>query len=84
MASLNDEASPIARLIGHNGKRTIGWVYVWENSELAILWTAPQEPVAFIDPAIGAELLMEATATTPVDVMSFLRGLSKITYKGGS
>lgn len=84
MVSLNDEASPIARLIGHDGKRTIGWVYVWEASELAILWIAPQESGACIDPAIGADLLARASATTPVDVICFLRGLSETTYKSGS
>lgn len=84
MVPLNDEASPIARLIGFDGKRTVGWVYVWEDSELAILWIAPQGSAAFIYPAIGADLLMEATATTPVDVISFLCGLSKVTYKSGS
>lgn len=84
MVPLNNEASPIARLIGFDGKRTIGWVYVWEDSELAIFWIAPQEPAAFIDPAIGADLLMKATATTPVDVISFLCGLSKVTHKSGS
>ena len=83
MASLDDEASPIARLIGYDGKRTIGWVYVWEDSELAILWIAPQDSAVFIEPALGADLLAKASGTTPVDVFSFLCGLPKVTYKSG-
>ena len=84
MVPLNDEASPISRLIGFDGKSTIGWVYIWEDSELAILWIAPEESAAFIDPAIGADLLAKASATTPVDVISFLGTLIKPTVERGS
>lgn len=84
MVPFNDEASPIARLIGSDGKRTTGWVYVWEDSELAILWIAPRQQATFIDPELSADLLAKASATTPVDVISFLGGLPKVTTESGS
>ncbi|MEN8935021.1 MAG: hypothetical protein ABF245_08840, partial [Planktotalea arctica] len=67
----------IARLIGSNGKHTVGWVYVWESSELSILWINKRDPVAFIDPPLCPERLAKAKATTPEDVIAFLTALLK-------
>lgn len=73
----NDEATPIARLIGQDGKSVVGLAYVWETSELAILWFEPKEPAAFIDPEICSEVLGEAQATTPQDVVALLSKLTR-------
>ena len=74
---LNEEASPIARLIGPNGQRTVGWVYAWETSELSILWINERDTAAFICPVLCPERLMTAKATTPEDVISFLASLKE-------
>jgi hypothetical protein len=71
----NEEASPIARLIGTDAKRTVGWVYAWETSELSILWINERDAVAFIDPPLCPERLAKAKATTPEDVIAFLTAL---------
>lgn len=68
----NEEASPIARLIGADGKGTVGWVYAWESSELSILWIKKPDAVAFIDPEICAEQLEKSKATTSEDVIALL------------
>lgn len=77
MTEFKEEASPIARLIGTDAKRTVGWVYVWETSELSILWINERDAVAFIDPPLCLERLAKAKATTPEDVIAFLAALLK-------
>ena len=77
MTQINDEASPVATLIELDGKRTVSWVYVWETSELSILWIHAQDTVAFIDPELSLERLWKAKATTPEDVIAFLDILRK-------
>ncbi|AXI49336.1 hypothetical protein C1J03_24845 (plasmid) [Sulfitobacter sp. SK012] len=77
MTHFDEEASPVARLIGPNGKQTVGWVYAWETSELSILWINERDAVAFIDPPLCPERLAKAKATTPEDVIAFLAALLK-------
>ncbi len=72
MPHINDEATPIARLIGPDGKSIVGSVYVWETSELAILWFDSRKTAAFIDPRIGIETLTKGKATTPADLLALL------------
>ena len=81
MTQVNEEASPIARLIGPDGKRTVGWVYAWETSELSILWIGEQYNAAFIDPELCAERLAKAKVTTPEDVIALLSLLPKPSSK---
>ncbi len=66
---------PIARLIGPDGKSIVGSVYVWEASELAILWSDPRRTAAFIDPKIDLETLTKGKATTPAELLALLGGL---------
>jgi hypothetical protein len=80
----SDEASPIARLIGADGKNVVGLVYVWETSELAILWFESKKPAAFIAPEICSEVLAEAQATTPEDVIALLSKLTRPVVDGES
>jgi len=74
---LNDEATPVAQLIGPDGKSIVGLVYVWETSELAILWFEPKEAASFIDPEISTDTLAKTQATTPEDVFALLGRLQK-------
>jgi hypothetical protein len=74
----NEEASPIARLIGPDGKHTVGWVYAWETSELSILWINERDVAAFIYPPLCPERLAKAKAITPEDVIAFLAALLKL------
>lgn len=84
MTEFKKEASPIARLVGPDGKRTVGWVYAWDTSELSILWTGPKDAAAFIEPEICREMLTKAKTTTPVDVIAFLRLLQHPSSLSGS
>jgi hypothetical protein len=80
----NDEATPIARLIGQDGKSVVGLAYVWETSELAILWFEPKKPAMFIHPKIDPEVLADAKTTTPDDVILLLGRLPKVKTENGS
>jgi hypothetical protein len=75
---LNDEATPIARLIGPDGKSIVGLVYVWETSELAILWLNPRKTAAFVDPKIGSKMLAKAKSTTPEELFALLSRLQTV------
>ncbi|MBB5723567.1 hypothetical protein FHS72_003212 [Loktanella ponticola] len=75
---MNDEATPIARLIGPDGKSIVGLVYVWETSELAILWLNPRKTAAFVDPKIGASMWATAKSRTPEDVIALLGRLQTL------
>ena len=77
MTHFNEEASPVARLIGPNGKHTVGWVYEWETSELSILWIREHDKATFINPELCPERLAKAKATTPEDVIALLNRLGK-------
>lgn len=72
MTHFNEEASPIARLIGPDGKHTVGWVYAWETSELSILWINERDMVAFINPEIRFEMQAKSKAITREEVTAFL------------
>lgn len=74
----NDEATPIARLIGSDGKSIVGLVYVWETSELAVLWLDPRKTAAFLDPKIDPEMLAKGKATTPKELIAFLGRLQTL------
>ena len=72
MPHSNDEAKPIARLIGSDGKSIVGLIYVWETSEMAVLWLNPRKMPAFVDPEIDPEMLAMGKATTPADLLALL------------
>jgi hypothetical protein len=74
----NDEATPIARLIGKDGKSVVGLVYVWETSELAILWLNPRKTAAFVDPEIDPEMLAKGRETTPEELFALLGRLQEL------
>ncbi|WP_138936601.1 hypothetical protein [Roseovarius arcticus] len=78
MPHLNDEATPIARLIGPDGKSMVGLVSVWETSELAILWLNSRKTAAFVDAKIGSKMLAKAKSTTPEELFAFLGRLQTL------
>jgi len=68
----NDEATLIARLIGLDGKSIVGLVFVWEASELAILWLKPEKTATFVEPEFDPEMLAKCKQNTPRKLFSFL------------
>lgn len=76
MRLLKEEAEPIARLFGNDRERTVGWVYLWNSSELSVLWLDEQAPAGSIEPPLHPEVLAEAKLSTPVKVVEFLETLS--------
>ena len=73
---LKEEAEPIARLFGNDRERTVGWVYLWNSSELSVLWLDGQIPARSIEPPLHPEVLAEAKSSTPVKVIEYLEALS--------
>ncbi|MDF3363076.1 MULTISPECIES: hypothetical protein [unclassified Sulfitobacter] len=76
MRQIKVEAEPIARLLGSDRKRTVGWVYLWNSSELSVLWLDEQAAAKSIEPLLHPEGLIAAKASIPVDVAEFLEALS--------
>lgn len=76
MTQSKKEAAPIARLIGDDGERTVGWVYLWNTSELSILWVEGKGAAKIIDPPICSQMLARAKPATPENVMALLQVLS--------
>ncbi len=76
------EATCIARLLAENGTRIVGWVYLWNTSELSLFWKDRKVETGFIDPPIHPETLTNAKGTTPDDVMRFLDELPAVAPEG--
>lgn len=76
MVQYEEEAAAIARLLGEDRTRTIGWVYRWNTSALSVLWIAPPPDAKSIEPSIRPEVLTKARPVTPVEVIDFLEALS--------
>ena len=70
------EALAIARLIGSDRTRTVGWVYLWDTAELAVLWLDACDAAAFIHPPLRPEVLAEARSSTPGALIDLLAVLS--------
>ncbi len=76
------EATCIARLLAKNGTRIVGWVYLWNTSELSLFWKDRKAETEFIDPPIHPETLTNAKGATPVEVMRFLDELPAVAPEG--
>ena len=76
MKPLKEEAEPIARLLGPGRTRTVGWVYLWNTSELSILWLDRRLPAAYVDPPVPEEVLTRARSVTSDTVTELLAALS--------
>lgn len=87
MKQLKEEAKPIARLIGKDKKRTVGWVYLWNSSDLSVLWLDEEGIAGAIEPLVLPEVFEDAKSSMPVYVTEFLEALSVgvgNTQNGGS
>ena len=76
MTESKEEAEPVARLLGCDGERTVGWVYLWNTSELSILWIEERDTARLIEPSIYSETLAKAKHVTHDDVIDLLVQLS--------
>lgn len=76
MTNGKEEAVPLARLQGDDGEVTVGWVYLWNTSELSILWITPRIPAKYIDPPLSPETLARAKAVTSDAITDLLEAIS--------
>lgn len=84
MTQVKEEAAAIARLLGDDRKRPIGWVYLWNTSELSILWIDRCRPAKFIEPPLNQDTLAKAKAVTPDAVTDLLETLSTAGQEGST
>lgn len=77
MKSIKNEAAPIARLVGEGRERTVGWVYLWNTSELSILWIDRRQTPKHIIPPLCPETLTTAKAVATDAIIDLLEALSK-------
>lgn len=82
MTHVKEEAAAIARLLGDDRNRTVGWVYLWNTSELSILWIDACSPAKFVEPPLSEETLAKAQAVTPDAVTDLLETLSTAGQEG--
>ncbi|RKF12244.1 hypothetical protein D6850_19040 [Roseovarius spongiae] len=82
MTQVNEEAAAIARLLGDDRKRIIGWVYLWNTSELSILWIDRCRSAKVIEPPLSQDTLAKAKAVTPDAVTDLLETLSTAGQEG--
>jgi len=82
VTQVNEEAAAIARLLGDDRKRPIGWVYLWNTSELSILWIDRCRPAKFIEPPLSQDTLAKAKSVTPEAVTDLLEALSTAGQEG--
>lgn len=73
---MKKEAEPIARLLGNDRERTIGWVYLWNSSELSVLWLDDQTVAGSIEHPLHPEVLADAKSLARVEITNFLEALS--------
>ena len=76
MTKDREEASAIARLIGADGECTVGWVYLWDTAELAVLWLDAHDTATFMDPPLLPEILAQARSASPGALVDLLAALS--------
>lgn len=76
------EATCIARLLAKNGTHIVGWVYLWNTSELSLFWKDGQAETSFIDPPIYPGTLAKAKGATPGEVIRFLDELPAVPPEG--
>lgn len=84
MTQVIEEAAAIARLLGDDRNRTVGWVYLWNTSELSILWVDGGRAAEFIEPQLDQESLAKAKALTPDAVIDLLEALSSSDQVGST
>lgn len=82
MTQVNEEAAAIARLLGDDRKRIIGWVYLWNTSELSILWVGRCRSAKLIEPPLSQDTLAKAKPVTPDAMIDLLETLSAAGQKG--
>lgn len=75
MKNGKEEAASIARLLDNGGK-TIGWVYLWNTSELSIFWIDQDRTATCIEPPLCPETLAKAKSVTTDTVTDLLEAFS--------
>ncbi|MDE4230941.1 hypothetical protein PXK05_21100 [Phaeobacter gallaeciensis] len=73
---MKEEAEPIARLLGPDRAKTVGWVYLWNTSELSVLWLDRSLPAQHVDPPLPQCVLTRARAVTTDAITDLLDDLS--------
>jgi hypothetical protein len=67
--------SSIAKLT-NAASRPIGWVILWDNSELSVLWIGDDQNATHIDPPLPSKLIEAAKAVTTDAITDLLEALS--------
>ena len=70
-----EEAASIARLLDNDGKTT-GWVYLWNTSQLSILWIDRDLTAKYIEPPLCPNVLAKAKSVTIDAITDLLEALS--------
>lgn len=75
------EAKAIARLVAARRNQTIAWVYMWNTSELSLLWMDDSAAPVSIDPPLPQSILDKAK---PVSSSTTIKLLIELSQTDGS
>jgi hypothetical protein len=71
------EAVPIARLLGQDRQRVVGWVYLWNTDEVSILWIGDPRNAMAVDPPLDPNILAKAKSMEADAVTEYLEALAR-------
>ncbi|MEI4197701.1 hypothetical protein [Roseovarius sp. E0-M6] len=82
MTKRKEDGEAVARLYGDDRYQVIGWVYLWNTSELSILWIGGNRTTKLVDPPLSRGILAKAKVVTPDAVIDLLDALTAIGRDG--
>jgi len=71
-----EEAEAVARLLARDGERVVGLLYLWNTSELSILWIGEYGEASTIDPPLSTDVLAKAKSICADEVIELIEALS--------
>ena len=75
MTSDLGNGAAIARLLGNDGTRVVGNLYLWDSGDLGILWTGEDREISFVDRVLDVDILDRARAVDSAKLVEFLEAL---------
>ncbi len=65
----------ITRLLGQDGMRVVGILYLWESGDLGIFWIGDEREISFLEDALDADILKRARSAGSLALADFLETL---------
>lgn len=80
MTKHREDGFSIAKLTNRY-KDVVGWVIMWDNFELSVLWLSDKRDGLEIDPPLSVSTIESAKAVTTDEITELLEKLSELSTK---